>query len=205
MAMAIQSCARVCEVKMEIKNMKKYYFLGIMLAFCGPLVAVQETFKAKVFEERAVTIDLYDTKKHYVVGRAEYWIDTQHVGTFWIDHLYRETGMGKFLAVCVIADIITRHPEIKVVKFKAQSSGDMSDEELVDYYKKLGSVHIGSKLLMLDLDVMRKENTLFDFKKISDFLRSGAAFSFELFATGPVGVPIFCFDGAGNPILRSRL
>lgn len=221
MAPGTQSCARACEVKMEMNIMKKYYFLGIMLAFCGPLMAVQGEFKAKVLEKGdTVKIELRDANDA-CVGAILHEDDINGdgftwVGGFWINPLYRKTGIGKFLAVCVIADILTHYPERRVVIWRAISSGYMSGAELIGYYQRLGGIHhwrhgFHPNELEVDLDVIKKKNALFDFKKISDRIRSGASFSFNLSKESDVTeritdvLPTFCFDGAGNPILRSRL
>lgn len=182
---------------------KKTLFLGAILSFCGPLVAVQGTsFRAKVFGAEVVKIELHDANDA-CVGFARYNLWSRRLDALWIDPLYQKTSIGKFLAVCVVADIITRHPEVRVVGWEASSSGYMSDLGLIGYYERLGGVRQDgySRWFKLDLDVIRKQNTLFDFKKISDRIRSGATFSFDMSKKEEEPK----IDGDGNPILRSRL
>lgn len=79
---------------------------------------------------------------------------------------------------------IDSFPKIQKIIWASDSRGDMSHKELSDFYVKLGGTITkkcdldGRAEFALDLDKLRKQK-FFDFKKISDFIRSGGSITIK--------------------------
>ena len=135
------------------------------------------------------------------------------VSGFKIADPHQKKGLSKLLMAYVVADILSNFPKIKKIRWASRSGSYMSNVELAGFYKKLGGVLEGADPdgrcdFEFDIDILRKQKTFLDFKKISNFIRSEGTVSLPK-EDGVEKVLLFYIESDGQVTLqlplRSRL
>ncbi len=143
------------------------------------------------------SLRLYDSVDGNI---AEVWYkpegDSAYLFNFQIfDTRYQKLGLGKVLWTCAVADVVSMFPAVEKLVWDAQSAGYMTDDELKGFYKRLGGQNTVNNRFEMNLWQMQAQNMFFDYKKISQTVRSGAQFVFGV----PRSIPGYCYiDVDGN-------
>ncbi len=162
-------------------------------------------------------LTLRDGGSKQSIGSISYYVNSENAeadfGILRIGWEYQKTGLGKLLAILGFADIVNLFSSVARMTWCASTSGYMTGKELRSFYSNLGGncaeMRNHGGFFELDVRQMKEKNSLFDFKKMAEYARDGATFTFD--PLGHIKIPVkkavpdyYYVDHDGNLALKSR-